>query len=94
MQQKYYGWQRTVTVMFSQAAVYPDVRILECKGRDDTRCDGGGEQGSTGASGNARRQRQSANELIFGAEHGLDNDEGSGEQFTSRVITTPDKRYC
>ena len=37
------GGSNTVTVTFSQAAAYPDVRILEYRGVTHAGCDGGGE---------------------------------------------------
>ncbi len=38
------GGSNTVTVTFSQAAAYPDVRILEYRGVTSSGCDGGGER--------------------------------------------------
>ncbi len=38
------GRQNTVTVTFSQAAAFPDVRVLEYRGVNDAGCDGGSER--------------------------------------------------
>ena len=78
----------TVTVTFNQAAVYPDVRILEYKGIDtvsplDQTASAIGT-GTTANSGSASTQY--ASELIFGTGTNGGNFSAPGTGFTSRMI--------
>ena len=84
------GGSNTVTVMFSQAAVYPDVRILEYKGVTTLDVTAGASGSSTSASSGAATTT-GANELIFGANMVSTTTKAAGSGFTSRVITTPDR---
>jgi hypothetical protein len=81
----------SVTVTFSEAAPYPDVRILEYSGLDpasplDVSAAGTGI-GTSAASGLATISY--ANELIFGASFVATGTAAAGTGFTSRVITVP-----
>jgi IPT/TIG domain len=79
----------TVTVTFSQAAVFPDVRILEYRGVTTLDATAGASGNSaTASSGSATTT--SATELIFGADMVATSTKAVGSGFTSRVITTPD----
>jgi len=79
----------TVTVVFNQAAAYPDVRVLEYSGADTTNpldvTAGASGTGLTGNSGSATTT--SANDLVFGAGMTFDIYNAPGSGFTSRVIT-------
>jgi hypothetical protein len=79
----------TVTVTFSQAATYPDVRILEYRGvttLDVTAA----ATGSSASANSGSATTTSANELIFGADIVATTTTAAGTGFTSRIITTPD----
>ncbi len=82
------GGSNTVTVKFSQAAAYPDVRILEYSGLDPTNpldvTAAQASSGTTASSGPATTT--SANELIFGAGATAHHFTGAGSGFTSRII--------
>ena len=82
----------TVTVAFSKAAAFVDVRILEYSGLDTLnpldQTAGAAGSGTTASSGAATTT--SANELIFGAGMTVARFTGAGAGFTSRIITTPD----
>ncbi|MFZ0296095.1 MAG: IPT/TIG domain-containing protein, partial [Candidatus Sulfotelmatobacter sp.] len=83
------GGSNTVTVTFSQAAVYPDVRILEYRGVNAVDVTAGASGSSTAAnSGSATTT--SANELIFGANMVETENAAVGSGFTARIITSPD----
>ena len=83
------GGSNTVTVTFSQAAVYPDVRILEYRGVNAVDVTAGASGSSTAAnSGSATTT--SANELIFGANMVETENGAAGSGFTARIITSPD----
>src|SRR6202035_1934274 len=82
----------TVTVAFTTAAAYPDIRILEYSGIDtnsplDVTAAAIGSS-STASSGAATTTL--ANELIFGADLTVTATTGAGSGFTSRIITVPD----
>ena len=82
----------TVTVTFSAAAAYPDIRILEYSGADpsnpvDVTAASSGNS-ATSSSGSATTTN--ATDLIFGANLVLSSTTGPGSGFTSRVITMPD----
>ncbi len=83
------GGSNTVNVTFSQAAVYPDVRILEYKGVEalDTTAGAGG----TGTAANSGAATTAiANELIIGADTISTTEKAVGSGFTSRIVTSPD----
>ena len=79
----------TVTVTFSQAAVAPDVRILEYRGVNTVDVTAGASGSSTAANSGATTTT-SANELIFGAATVFTGVTGAGSGFTARIITSPD----
>ena len=84
------GGSNTVTVTFSQAAAYPDVRILEYRGVSTLDVTAGASGSSTSAnSGSATTT--SANELIFGADTVATGTAAAGSGYTARIITTPDE---
>jgi hypothetical protein len=84
----------TVTVAFSKAAVFADVRALEYSGLDTANpldlpaAVGAAGTGSTANSGSATTA--TANDLIFGAGTTSGHFNGPGTGFTSRIITSPD----
>ena len=78
-----------MTVTFSQAAAYPDVRILEYRGVTALDVTAGASGSSTSASSGAATTT-SANELIFGANTVATTTAAAGSGFTSRIITSPD----
>jgi hypothetical protein len=83
------GGSNTVTVTFSQAAAYPDVRILEYRGLatlDVT----AGASGSSASANSGSATTTAANELIFGASMVSTTTTAAGSGFTSRIITSPD----
>ena len=82
----------SVTVTFSTAASYPDIRILEYSGADpsnpvDVTAANSGNS-ATSSSGSATTNN--ATDLIFGANIVLTGTTGPGSGFTSRMITSPD----
>jgi hypothetical protein len=79
----------TVTVTFSQAAAYPDVRILEYKGVSTLDVTAVGTGSGTSAS-TATATTTTANELVFGADTISSTSKAAGTGFTSRIITSPD----
>jgi hypothetical protein len=79
----------TVTVTFSAAAAYPDIRILEYRGVSGVDVTAGASGNSaTCSSGSATTT--STNELIFGANTVATTTTAAGSGFTKRVITSPD----
>jgi fibronectin type 3 domain-containing protein len=81
-----------VTVTFSSAAAFPDIRILEYKGVDpnnpvDVTAASGGNS-ATSASGSATTTN--ATDLLFGANLVQTTTSGPGGGFTSRLLTSPD----
>ena len=83
------GGSNTVTVTFSQAAAYPDIRILEYSGV--TALDvAAGASGSSMSASSGPATTTSANELIFGANTVATLTEAAGSGFTARIITSPD----
>ena len=88
------GGTNTVTVTFSKAAVFADVRTLEYSGVDTSSpvdvpaAVGASGTGSTANSGSATTA--TANDLIFGAGTTSGHFNGPGTGFTSRIITSPD----
>jgi hypothetical protein len=82
----------TVTVTFSQAAVFVDMRVLEYSGLDkvnplDVTA---GASGSGTSPATASATTTTASELIFGAGMTKTHFTGPGTGFTSRIITVPD----
>lgn len=82
----------TVTVTFSPAAQFPDVRILEYSGADesapvDVVAAGSGNSASS-SSGFATTT--SPLDLLFGANLVISTTTGAGSGFTSRLLTSPD----
>jgi hypothetical protein len=82
----------TVTVTFSQAAAFPDIRILEYKGLNttvplDVTAGASGTTGSNASVSSGAAATTSANELVFGA--GITNGGFStaGTSFTAELIT-------
>jgi hypothetical protein len=75
------GGSNTVTVTFSQAAAYPDVRILEYQGVTALDVTAGASGSSTAASSGAATTT-SANELIFGAATVATGNAAAGSGFT------------
>jgi hypothetical protein len=82
----------TVTVRFSQAARYADIRVLEYSGLDPAApvdvTAGAAGIGTSASSGAATTK--SANDLIFGAGTTAGRFSAAGAGFVSRVITSPD----
>jgi len=82
----------TVTVTFSAAATYPDIRILEYSGADpgspvDVTAAGSGSS-TTSSSGSATTTNPT--DLIFGANLVQTGTSGPGAGFASRLLTSPD----
>jgi chitodextrinase len=82
----------TVTVSFSQAAAFPDIRILEYSGVDttsplDATASGSGNSNSAATTSVATTN---ANDLVVGANTIYTSTNGPGSGFTSRAITSPD----
>jgi IPT/TIG domain/Fibronectin type III domain len=81
-----------VTVTFSTAAAFPDIRILEYSGADPTNpvdvTAAGTGTAATSSSGSATTTN--ATDLIFGADMVSDQTSGPGTGFTQRVLTAPD----
>jgi hypothetical protein len=86
------GGSNTVTVRFSQAAAYVDIRALEYSGLDpatplDVKA---GAAGSGASASSGAATTTSANDLILGAGMTTAHFTGAGTGFVSRIITTPD----
>ncbi len=90
------GGSNEVTVVFSQAAAFADIRILEYSGLDLS----SPLDATFGASGNSANASAgpaataAANELIFGANTVWTGNKTPGVGFTSRIITTPDSNIA
>ena len=82
------GGSNTVTVTFSAAAAFPDVRILEYRGVTTLDVTAGASGNSASASSGAATTTV-ANELIFGANIVGTLTAAAGTGFTSRIITSP-----
>ncbi len=80
------GGSNTVTVTFNQAAIYPDIRVLEYRGvsKVDVTASASGNS-AVASSGSATTT--SANELIFSANMVYTWVSAAGSGFTARVIT-------
>jgi len=83
------GGSRTITVVFSRAALLPDVRALEYRGigTPDMTAGAAGNS-STAACGPATTS--AANELIVAADTVATGNASAGRGFTRRVLTSPD----
>jgi fibronectin type 3 domain-containing protein len=81
-----------VTVTFSIAAVYPDIRILEYKGADPNNpVDVTAQRsGSNLTSSSGRATTTNSTDLILGANIVATSTNGPGSGFTPRIITSPD----
>src|SRR5260370_13582808 len=82
----------TVTVSFTVAALYPDIRILEYGGMDplspvDVTASA---TGSTATSSTPPVVTTNASDLLFAANTVATSTTGPGSGWTSRVITSPD----
>jgi hypothetical protein len=82
----------TVTITFSQAAAYVDVRALEYSGLDPTSpFDATASAAGTAATADSgTATTHAANELLVGAGMTAGNFIAAGSGYTSRIITTPD----
>ena len=83
------GGATTVTVTFTQAAAYPDIRILEYKGvttLDKT----AGASGTSATASSGAVTTTAASELLFGASTVATGTAAPGAGFTTRIITVPD----
>ena len=84
-----------VTVRFSAAAAFPDVRILEYSGLNPTSPLDvtAAAVGNSATSSSGTATTTSASELLVGANMVSTSTTGPGAGFTSRMITTPRRRY-
>jgi hypothetical protein len=82
----------TVTVTFSAATPYVDIRALEYSGLDPVNPFdiGASAAGSSASAASGSVTTTAAQELIFGAGITTGAFSTAGANFTSRVITTPD----
>ncbi|MFO1098478.1 MAG: Ig-like domain-containing protein [Xanthobacteraceae bacterium] len=82
----------TVTVTFSAATPYVDIRALEYSGLDPVNPFdiGASAAGSSSSAASGSVTTTAAQELIFGAGITTGGFTAAGTNFTSRVITTPD----
>jgi hypothetical protein len=80
------GSSNTVTVTFTQAAAYPDVRVLEYQGVTtlDVKA---GASGNSATANSGAATTTTANELIFGADTVRTSTRAAGNGFRSRIIT-------
>src|SRR5712692_2418408 len=83
------GGSNTVNVIFSQTALYPDVRILEYQGVSAVDVTAGAS-GNSGTANSGSATTTMANELIFGAATVATGVTGAGSGFTTRIITSQD----
>ncbi len=83
------GGANSVTVTFSAAAAFPDVRILEYRGVNAVDVTAGAS-GNSATSNSGAATTTAANELIFGANIVATTTKAAGSGFTSRIITSPD----
>src|SRR5256714_3352992 len=81
-----------VTVTFSPAAAYPDVRILEYSGIDPVNAVDvtAGAVGSSNSSNSGSVQTGNANDLLFGANMVYTSTTGAGTSYAKRIISYPD----
>ncbi len=81
-----------VTVTFSAAAAYPDIRILEYAGADPSSPVDvtAASSGSSATSSSGAATTTNATDMIFGANLVQTQTTGPGSGFTSRLLTSPD----
>ena len=81
-----------VTVNFSPAAAYPDIRILEYTGADPNNPVDvtAASSGNSASSSSGAVTTTNATDLIFGANMVTTGTSGPGTGFTSRLLTLPD----
>jgi hypothetical protein len=82
----------SVTVTFSSAAGYPDIRVLEYKGADPNNPVDvtAASSGNSATSSSGSVATTNATDLLFGANLVLTTTSGPGSGFTSRLLTSPD----
>ena len=82
----------TVTVTFSTAATFPDIRILEYGGADPNNPVDvtAASSGSSTSSSSGSATTTNATDLIFGANLVQTLTTGPGSGFTNRLLTVPD----
>jgi hypothetical protein len=82
----------TVTVTFSTAAAYPDIRVLEYSGADPNNPVDvtAAANGSSSTSKSASATTTNSTDLILGANLVQTSTTGSGSGFTKRLLTSPD----
>ena len=82
----------TVTVTFTQAAAYPDIRILEYSSADTTSPLDvtAANVGSSSPSNSGPVTTKNATDLLFGANITTGMTSGPGTGYTSRLLTSPD----
>lgn len=83
------GGTNTVTVTFTKAATYPDIRILEYKGAGALDV-AAGSKGSSATTASGAATTTVASDLIFAAGTVATGVAKAGSGFTSRIITSPD----
>jgi len=83
------GGSNTVTVTFSQAAVYPDVRVLEYEGAASLDVTAG-KSGSSASASSGAATTTGTNELVVGANTVATGFGAVGSGYTERVVTEPD----
>ncbi|HEY7390861.1 MAG TPA: IPT/TIG domain-containing protein [Bryobacteraceae bacterium] len=76
----------TVTVTFNQAAIYPDVRVLEYRGVSKVDATAGAS-GNSAVASSGSANTTSSNELIFSSNTVYTWVSAAGSGFTPRVIT-------
>ena len=79
----------SVSVMFSQAAIYPDIRVLEYAGVSGLDKIASATGNGTGSTTCGPITTTTANELLFAANTVATLTTGPGANFTSRVLTSP-----
>lgn len=81
-----------VTITFSQAAAYPDIRIMEYKNVDPTNPFdvGASATGSAATANSGNVTTTAAPELLVGAGMTQGVFSGAGSGYTKRMITSPD----
>jgi hypothetical protein len=81
----------TITVTFTAAAVYPDIRALEYNGIDAvTPVDAAAGNQANGGTSSATVTTTNPRDLLFAANVVSTTTTGPGAGFTSRIITVPD----
>ncbi len=82
----------SVTVTFSTAAAYPDIRILEYSGADPNNPVDitAASNGNSSMTGSGSGTTTNVTDLIFGANTVDTDTTGPGSGFTQRLLTSPD----